>query len=294
MGTFLFRANGLVLGGELFAFEGSTDVARSRRTLILGEGSFLLPNTGGQTTAGVQNFSYAGISLARGTAVAEGRRIGDYTKPESYETRLRLEIEGLDVFGLFSVQRLVLRLASSHPGPPARTADLSDDQIPIRVEECRVDGLVAAGAPVSLDLARAAEFAGPLSTHAAIVAEARKQRRPVAGRTVIDTLLIGGGKVPPSATAAGVSLRVGAGPGATAAYDEQHCTIVVPGLGVVHVGEVLSTKDSRRINLLRIEVDRALPAAPARAARTGKKKADGKELGSVLVGAAEINGSTFP
>lgn len=296
MGSFLFRANGLALGGELFVLDATGEVSRARRTAILSEGSFLLPNTGGQATSALQNFSYAGISIARASGAADGRRIGNYDRPTSYETSLQLSVQGLDIFGLLQVERLALRLTSSHPGPPARTADLGDADLAIRVEECSIEGLRVSGAPVTLDQERPALFRGPLATHAGIVAEARRSKRNVAGRAALDTLLFSGGKLAAGRVPEGLVIKSGPKAGGDRTHDEQGCMIVVPGLGTVYVGEVISTKESRRVNLLRVEVRRPLPgsAASASGTRSSKKKDGETEQGQILVGGAEINGSTYP
>jgi hypothetical protein len=233
--------------------------------------------------------------------IAEGRRTGDYNKPTSYETSLRLEVQGLNVFDILRVERLAIRMSSSHPGPPVRTSDLGDGDLSIRVEECRIEGLEVAGTRVELDVSRVAAFRESLATHAGILAEAKKQRRSLAGRGTIDTLLFDGGRAVGGPARGGVVVGSGTRVRGKASYDEQSCVIVVPGLGTVYFGEVLSTKDSRRINLVRIAVDRPAPGraplgalGPVRAARAAKKKDDEIEKGEILISSVEINGSTFP
>ncbi len=289
MARFHYNASALALGGQ-FRRAGTT-------TTISGVGAMILPNTGGQSSSEVLNFDYGGVSFARASSAATGRLVAATpSEGAHYRTELFMRIEDLNVLGTVHAERLALQIVSLHPAPipPVATQGLGEDGVRILVgPESGFGALRVRGTPLKVS-DRLADFAQRLGTFGAILRDEKKRGRDVSGRTTIDTCLIAGATGEPTSGLAFhdnlTKQRAG---------DERASYISIPGFGRLFLGEVLADGHTRRINLLRIELDpsegRRTPGP--RGSRAKKDDVDRNAeaaAGDILGPAGIINGSSYP
>jgi hypothetical protein len=235
--TFHFRAAGLAVGGS---FEKPFPIA------LPPQASIVLPDVGGQTEASLDRFDFRGLlSFDRAIAAARGRLVNDV-----YETVICVSVEGLSVLGVLTADRLTARLVSRHPNLP-------NAEPAIIPEETDIVNLRLRGKPVKLEShvdeycrnAKMSEMRGPRFAPPRGKAGAAAEGGAAVGEPTYSDgsrryrLFTVGGR--PRASAA---LDV-TGPTADASM-----TIDLPGFGRIVIGELLVTRASRRITLLRLEL----------------------------------------
>lgn len=289
MARFHYNASSLALGGQ---YRRGRDLVT-----ISGTGALILPNTGGQASCEVVNFDYGGVSFARSTAHATGRLVeAKDGVPASYRTELSFRLENLRILDTVQVEYLALRIASLHPAPapPLSTQTLADDGVRIEVgPESGFGAITIAGVPLKIR-DRVPEFGRGLATYAGILNDEKRSGRNVAGRATIDSSLIEAA----AATDAASGLAFRDGVSKQRGGDERQRFISIPRFGRLFLGEVLADKHTRRINLLRLELDsnegRRAPSAAKGRAKRGDER-DGEQLaGDIASGLEIINGSSYP
>ncbi len=267
---FLYRANALALGGWLGA---------PRPSIIESQGSLVLSIDGGGGHAECGPFSHAGlIRFER----AHARVLGSRPKREGpWETLTTVTVEGLNVGEMVTAERVVARLVSQHPagaGQPrimplgstfenlriARRPVSYDDLSGLFTELGTYEGLLRAYAGdkrfqgiAKRDLL----WTGAPSHAPQEVAEQTlwyskfKPPTPPASHGIIPAAIVGNVKVDGLETCGNV--------------------VIVPGFGRVMLGELLIGEETRRLNMLRLDL-----GSP--------------EDGAVVIDAAETNGHKFP
>lgn len=310
---FLYRANALALGGRLF---------KPAPAVIESQTSVVLPVSGGVGRCESGPYRYGDLlSYERASVFVLGNDSSD-GGPYSAETYVR--IEGLDILGRVRIRALVGRLTSSHvrdsesaTAPLRNTVDPSGSLI----EGLSVDGKeVYVESHVGL-LSGLPDYGGLESTYRSggqpltdvanrdffwnggalepgaprALAEVAEQcaarvralgpgapQVPTLAHALLPCRLFGSSRVPP-----GVAAR--SFPGA----------LVVHGVGVLHFGEYLVGPDSRRLTMLRLELDTSQTVAPGpRGGRTQMAlraaSSGGGRSGDIDLGNIETNGHPWP
>lgn len=267
---FLYHASALALGGQ---------IRRPWDEPLESQAATVLPTEGGAGRAEVRDFEYRGlISLRRATSTVmgnESRRDGRRV----FNTLATTVLEGLDIAGIVTAERIVARLVSEKVE--------GGDEIPIQPVGSYFEGLRIAGTPVdpkpwnpvydsaSLEALHSAQRGGPVDAEGN---ELRlppdlSPRKPAGGGAPshfedhqIVTSLFQRPSVLPAGCRTDAKLEEGQIP---------PWAIHVPGFGTVYLGELLISRYSRRLNMLRIEM-----GSPVE--------------GSLVGGGTEGNGSTYP
>lgn len=310
---FLYRANALALGGRLF---------KPTPAVIESQTSVVLPISGGVGRGESGPFRYGDLLAYERASVyvlCNDGPDGAYYSAETY-----VRIDGLDILGRVRIRSVVGRLTSLH----ARSANGVSAAPVNRVDPSGslIDGLTVDGTEVKLE-SHVGLLAG-LPEYGSLTNAYRTNRQPFADVANNDFFWNGGALAPgaPSALAevaeqcakshaasrGGVqapalthgllpcrlfgSGRVPAG----VAAQSFPGALVVQGVGVLHFGEYLIGPDSRRLTMLRLELNTAQMVAPGPRSARGRAQAlradgsgDGRS-GDIDIGNIETNGHPWP
>jgi hypothetical protein len=258
--AFSFHANTLAFGGQ-------TEKAGTRNFLA-SQASVTLPPEGGFGESAISNYSEDGVSFYR----ADSRVYGNSFENRLFKTYANVTVYGLNIAGLIKADVLSASITSINERVAGCT---SESRISLNAS---IVGLVIHGVPydVRLDTEPFLKY-GTFSefTDSVTRMDEREVRALAAAynwpfeecRTVVKSLTADA----PDQIVYHVPERCRAGLRATLVQDivpalagdttplkKQGFTVEVPGLGLVHLGEVLLTTGRRGINLLRVELGKTL------------------------------------
>lgn len=223
-----------------------------------------LPQIGGYGSARSAGFQYREIlrfDLAHTEVTGAPCDCDDDDNEPSYSTRINSTVEGLNILGMVTVDRVVATLASTYT--PA-----SDGEPSVRLLGTRFENLRIAGIPVEVDLAT--DVLDRFDTHRSL-AQAHQTDDGV--RNLFDrvTLKHGakeapahilrwfntseeGGALPASRGITGLSLVRGLAPG-RAGLDCWGHVIHVPGFGTIRLAEVEISRTTRNVSMIQVDLD---------------------------------------
>lgn len=263
---FLYRSSAVGLSGT---------ISRPFSEVIEVQAGTALPTTGGHGSSRVEGFRYRDlVSFCSATSTVSGSE-----SPEGvHNTLATVTVEGLDIMGVVTADRVVARLVSEHPG--------EEEALPVlpigsHFENLRIAGVLVEPRPHGLLMGCA--------TFEHIDEACRKTPSPFVDPD--------GGRFS-SGAAMGGKRRNAAGKGGapTPEYDERLMLtslfdvpggrasngteapgwgIAVPGFGTVYIGEYLISRQARRLTMLRLEL-----GSPVK--------------GSVVVSIVDGNGTLYP
>jgi hypothetical protein len=264
--AFSFHANTLAFGGQV-------DEPGCARKYLPSQASVTLPPEGGFGESAISDFCEDGISFHR----AESRVFGDAFDNRLFKTYANVTVYGLDIAGLVQADVLTASIISINERVAGGT---SESRISF---DANIVGLVINGHPYDVRLdptpfrkyGTFGEFTDSFATmdEQTVRAAAETYNWPFEEcRTVTRSLKAGEQDLVsfhvPERSRQGLratlvrdivpSLR----DGDTPPLKRQGFTIEVPGLGVVHLAEVLLTTGRRGINLLRVELGKTLDGLP--------------------------------
>jgi hypothetical protein len=311
---FLYRANALALGGRLF---------KPAPAVIESQTSAVLPVSGGVGRADSGSFRYGDLLAYDHASVYVLGNDSSDEGPYSAETYVR--IEGLNILGRVRIRTLVGRLTSSH----VRALDSASTSLKNTVDPSGslIEGLTVDGSEVSL-----VSHVGLLSgfpDYGSLVSAYRSSGQPFTDVANSDFFWNGGALQPGAPRALAevaeqCALHRAANRGSVQAPALSHgllpCrlfgtsrvpsgvaaqsfpgALVVQGIGVLHFGEYLIGPDSRRLTMLRIELNTAQVVAQGpRGGSRGRMQAlradgsGGGRSGDINVGNIETNGHPWP
>ncbi|MEM6793211.1 MAG: choice-of-anchor P family protein [Acidobacteriota bacterium] len=266
---FIFNASAMALGGQ---------IGRPFHEALETQASTVLPPVGGRATASVANYHYNDlISFRRGSSTVHGN-IEDGPNGRVYNTLSTVSVEGLNIADLITADQVVARLVSE------RQENETEQRI-LPIGSYFVN-LRVLGIPIDLQHAQIWNSSGDAKmllnpdeeTHSEIrdgrtlpvgAEKNRKASEPFLDRyqvySLYDTTAIPKGlELERSHESSLQNRRL---PAAWCLY--------LPGFGRVFFGEMIVTRDSRRLSMIRIEM-----GSPCK--------------GSVVLAVTEGNGSTYP
>jgi hypothetical protein len=252
--AFSFHANTLAFGGQL------GDIGA--RKFLPSQASVTLPPEGGFGESSINDYKDGDVSFYR----AESRVYGNSFDNRLFKTYANVTVYGLDVAGLVQADVLSASVTSINERVNGAT---SESRISF---DASIVGLVIDGHPYDVDLdvkpflqhGTLSEFTSAFTTMSEdeITRVAQAYNWPV---EECQTKTAQGQKL------FHVPARCNTGLRATVLHDirpslagdttqlrRQGFSLEVPGLGVVHLGEVLLTTGRRGINLLRVELGKTL------------------------------------
>ncbi|HEX2122598.1 MAG TPA: hypothetical protein VHL59_13240 [Thermoanaerobaculia bacterium] len=236
MSGYDFHANALGVGG-LFKSGGVT-------TSVPSLASVVLPSTGGEGSAVVENYSRNGVEFT----YAASRVVGSQVSDEVYSTYADVLITNLTLFEKFRIAFMQASVSST------RNVNLPDAQFEVRAmfrgiqvgdeEIIPSFDIDLCNAPTYLDFAnmvqgRLTDYATAFGHEPTALENAVKTRKPVRG----------------TLASAVHGRRLGP-------IRREGTAIRVPTLGKVHLAEFLFQPGRRRVTLLRLELDKHAIAPP--------------------------------
>lgn len=223
---FLYRAQGLVAGGFLL---------RPAEELIAPEGgSATLAITGGYNSSRISNFRHRDIlSLRSGYTMVTGRKSVD---GERFETVVTSVVENLNIMGVVTVDRIVARVSSFHP-------DQDNAEPSITPLGSHFQGLRVNGRDVSFTCL-ADDFKG-LETYSGMECKLREDKQ-LRQQVIPGNGWDEKGMVPLSLVR-------------DLTWGKEECAaggnrLEVEGFGVVHLAELIASRHTRRLTMLRVEL----------------------------------------
>jgi hypothetical protein len=229
---FLYRANGLVVGGFL---------QRPTDELIDPQGGGArLAITGGYNSSRIENFRHRDIlSIGSGHSMVSGRKSVD---GERFETVVTSVIENLNILGIVTAERIVARVASFHPDQDG--AEPSISPLGSYFQGLRVYGREVHYTCLT-DSFRDPETCKELSTFSSMEKKIRGDDK-LKGHILPDEGWEAKGLLPLSLMR---DLRLG---------DDEDCLpgnfIEIPDFGVVYLGELIVSQQTRRLTMLRVQL----------------------------------------
>lgn len=298
--SFSFHANTLAFGGQL-------EEAGCAKQFLPSQASVTLPPEGGFGESAISNYCENGVSFYR----AESRVYGNSFQDRLFKTYANVTVYGLDIAGVIKADVLSASITSINERLAGCT---SESRISF---DATIVGLVINGFPydVQLDTAPFLKY-GTFSEFTDSVSRMDEgEVRSLAAaynwpfeecHTVVRSLQQG----EPDRTVFHVPNRCRTGLRATLVRDivpalhedvtpplkRQGFTIEVPGLGVVHLAEVMLTTGRRGINLLRVErgksLDETIILSDAQPPSTGENRlrAVAVDETTELTAAADLTG----
>ena len=266
---YTFNASALGAGGLI-------DRA-GHRTVIPSLASVALAPTGGEGSAVVDNYDCDGLAFTRAESRVAGYRLG--SSSSLFTTFCDIYITNLSVFDRF-------RVALLH-GTVTSTRDVNDDESRFEIHAMfrgvEIDGQEVVP-QLDLELCSRSSYGAitdrmlESASKGAESSGAARLRRGVERREPVQTSVV---------------RELAGGPLSTKGN-----ALPMPGLGVVHFGELLLKPGRRRLNLLRFEFGGApQPAPPPQPAGEGKMMAmmalssSSPLSGSLTVGSGDGNGA---
>lgn len=263
---FLYRSSAVGLSGTF---------SRPFSEVVEVQAGTALPTAGGYGSARVEDFRYRDlISFCSATSTVSGSEGDDGV----HNTLATVTIEGLDVMGVVTADRIVARLVSEHPG--------EQEALPVLPVGSHFENLRIAGVPVDPQPHRLLFEGATFSELEEASREAPspfvdpqgsrfRSAGPLAGARR-DAAAKGGAPIPsfeerlmltslfdvPNGRSAGKAAAAG-------------CAISVAGFGTVFIGEYLISGYARRLTMLRLEL-----GSPVK--------------GAVVVGIVDCNGTLYP
>jgi len=260
--SFSFHANTLAFGGHL-------EETGCARQFLPSQASVTLPPEGGFGESVIRDFCENGVSIYR----AESRVFGNSFQNRLFKTYANVTVYGLDIAGLIQADVLSASITSINERVEGRT---SESRISF---DATIVGLVINGVPydVQLDTVPFLKNGTFSEFTTAVAGMGEKEVRTLSAaynwpyaecRTVRKSLIEG----EPEQVEHHVPERFNTGLRATLVKDivpalrndrnpplnRQGFSVEVPGLGIVHLAEVLLTTGRRGINLLRVELGKKL------------------------------------
>lgn len=187
------------------------------------QASVSLPLTGGHGTSRVENFRHRSFFSFRS---AESQVVGSYsTTDKAYGTLATCTVEGLDIMGVVTCDRIVARITSKHPDDGSEPSIIP---LGSRFENLHIAGFRIAPELAIDDLcehdtwSKLGKLKVPFQKH---------ESRDMAACTLVRDL----GELPGGLQANGLAIHV-------------------PHFGTVHLAELFITPDARRLLMLRVEL----------------------------------------
>jgi hypothetical protein len=213
--------------------------------------SVSLAPTGGDGASAMRDYDDGVVRFAEATSVVRGSRDGDFAVTSSEVT-----IRNLVIAGRIRADVVIARINERHAA--------NAPEAEITFEGSSIENLTIDGVPVTAAL-----------DHAYFAA-----------RPTFDAMSAAG----VAASRSGTMLCNARGAASCGAVRDETWGIVIPGLGVLTIGEVFVTRGHRELNMVRLE--RTPPAdTPRRPARIAVN--DGGTPKSVVVGSVTGNGTDF-
>jgi hypothetical protein len=233
---FFYNGNALALGGR---------VSRPYCDVIEPQAAAVLPIVGGHGYARVEGFRYRDlVSFRSATTTVSGSPSGPEKQP-IFNTLASVTLEGLDVAGVVTADRIVARLVSEHTG--------ADHDLPILPVGTSFENLRIGGAEIVPDrhealfgCATLRDVQGLWGRRSGIIGFSGKPLRALSRGGHLLTSLYR----PPSGLAPGCRKTGGWG-------------IEVEGFGTVYLGELLVARGERRLTMIRIEMGSPVRASLA-------------------------------
>jgi hypothetical protein len=232
--------------------------------LIEVQAAAALPQIGGYGSARSAGFKYREIlqfDLAHTEVTGAVCNCDCDGKPPSHSTRITSTVEGLNILGMVTADRVVATLSSTY-------TEASDGEPSVRLIGTRFENLRIAGIPVDLDLGT--DVFDRYDTHRTL-AEAYKTDGSV--RTFVDQLTLkhrakeapahilrwfnpaeDGGELPASRGITAVSLVRGLSPRQTGLECWGH-VIHLSGFGTIRLAEIEISKATRNVNMIQVDLD---------------------------------------
>lgn len=250
-----------------FHFQGSAIGAAGRISspfseIIEVQAASALPQIGGHGTsrsAAFKHGEFLQFQLAHTEVTGTPCDCDD--NPVSHNSRITSTVEGLNILGMITADRVVATLASMY-------TKTSDGEPSVRLLGTRFENLRIAGIPVEVDLA--ADVFDQFDTHRAL-SHAYKTNDAVRG--LVDQLTLkhrakeapphimrwlnpmeGGSELPSSRGITSISLVRGLAPRGGGLDCWGH-VIHVPGFGTVRLAELEISKTTRTVNMIQVDID---------------------------------------
>ena len=234
---FFYHGSALALGGH---------VSRPYCEVIEPQAAAVLPIVGGHGHARVEDFRYRDlVSFRSATASVSGSPSGPEGR-QVFNTLASVTIEGLDVAGVVTADRIVARLVSEHPGDDR---DLPILPVGTFFENLRIAGVEVVPRPhdVLFGSATLRELGAACEQGSSGILDlsGKPFRVPSEGVHALTSLYAS-----PSSLAAGC--------GEAGAWGIQ-----VKGFGTVYLGELVLARGERRLTMIRIEMGSPVRASMA-------------------------------
>jgi hypothetical protein len=254
---YTFNASALGIGGTYVRF--------GREVVVPSVASVALAPTGGEGRSQVYGYNNdQGVEVASAFSFVKGSRSGSVFTTES-----EIDLVGLSLFGRVSIDHMYARVKSTRNNPEGDGADEATFEVTatyegVTVDDCEVEPFVDSEACTAT-----------YASHHSAVTAARPMNTPVPSlergdplrRSVVADLALNGTAV----------TRSTGGP----------YILNVPGLGLMHFGELLVKRGRRRVNLIRFELGadtRLLMATPT------SRDAFSADSGTLSIGSGDGNG----
>lgn len=225
---FFYHASALALGGR---------VTRPYCEVIEPQAAAVLPPVGGHGHARVENFRHRDVVSIRSASATVSGSPASEEAGTVFNTLATVTIEGLDVAGVVTADRIVARLVSEHDG--------SSRDLPIHPTGSYFENLRVAGVEIRPRPHGVLFEAGTLQALGARGGEAKGGPVDLCGRTlaapkapeaILTSLFERPAALPPGCEAAGA------------------WGIAIAGFGRVYAGELSIARGERRLTMLRIEM----------------------------------------
>lgn len=253
---YTFNASALGIGG--------TYVRLGREVVVPSIASVALAPSGGEGLTQVYGYNNEqGVEVASAFSFVKGSQ-----SPEAFTTESEIDMVGLSLFGRVFIRHMYARVKSTRgideKGVDEAAFEVTATYEGVRVDNCEVEPYVDA------DTCRAT-----YATHHSVITRQvpfdastpgpSLERGDPLRRSVVSDLSVNG-----------TAVTVGTGP----------YILDVPGLGLMHFGELLVKRGRRRVNLVRFELgaDRRSKAA------TPRRDAFGAGSGVLSIGSTDGNG----
>lgn len=256
LSEYTFNASALGIGGSYVRF--------GEEVVVPSVASVALAPTGGQGRAQVYGYNNdQGVAVASAFSFVKGSEYNGVFTTES-----EIDLVGLSLFGRVYIEHMYARVKSTRdttvPGSDEANFELTATYEGVVVNQCAIEPFVD----------RATCTASYAGHHSAVAADVPMNGTPPSlergdplRRSVVANLAVNGTAVRAHATVPYI--------------------LNVPGLGVLHFGELLVKRGRRRVNLLRLELG---DGPQQMAARTISSGAFGADSGMLAIGSGEGNG----
>ncbi len=214
------------------------------------QASAALPASGGFSTVRVDNFNFRNILSFRSatTMVSGSLKQQPDRQNDTFDATATVVIEGFNLLNMFTADRMVARIASSHPrnGTEPRITPIGS----------HFENLKIAGVELDVDLA-VDVFSGNMATNSAFRAACRDEKQ----RSQINPFLLAGtpANIVPCTLVRGLKRRGATEPapkdlGLGADVEYSRNSVKVRGFGTIRLAELTITQCARHLTMLRFEL----------------------------------------